>query len=202
MYSHPPEITYQILLNADIPTITKYCSTSKDAGKICNDDRFWREKFVADKILVPVSAKPAKYSWREFYLRLYYKEIRDIQILHLKRAPPKHIWITKSETYGELFATIKSLLIEMQLGSAVLYGKNESSEIVVSLRTGQGYDCITDKPLTSPSIPQTPGKVLDFDEVPKVVYSLSSSFNMSCMYKTFYPFNIWNDLDYIVFFEY
>ena len=59
--SQPLELIYKSLLDLDYTSILNYCSTSREARKICNDNIFWMMKLNYDftiinqdgKILIP-----------------------------------------------------------------------------------------------------------------------------------------------------
>ena len=45
-----PEIDINILLNLDIKSLSKFCSTSKYVQDFCSDDYFWQKKFGRDSL--------------------------------------------------------------------------------------------------------------------------------------------------------
>lgn len=198
MNTPPREILYDILLDTDIPTITKYCQTSKEAGKICNDDRFWQQKFIRDRIETP--PKPEGYSWKEFYLKVYYNMIRPIRVYYRVKSAQQmrgHFWIGQTVTYDKLFAMLKLLLTETKTETATLLSRGRGGKIVFTLQGGQSTACLANKPLTSPAIPAN-NRPLDF-EIPTVMYSLFPAMsNISCANQNFLHFSLWFELNAIV----
>lgn len=51
----PQETMKEILLRANTDTIKRYCQTSTIAKRLCDDERFWKEKFARDNLYFPIS---------------------------------------------------------------------------------------------------------------------------------------------------
>jgi hypothetical protein len=43
-------VNYEILKNLDIKSLNRFCSTNQNAREICNNNQFWKEKFLMDKL--------------------------------------------------------------------------------------------------------------------------------------------------------
>lgn len=43
-----PDTDRLVLLNAPYDAISALCSTSKTVSRICNDDNFWKQKWIQD----------------------------------------------------------------------------------------------------------------------------------------------------------
>lgn len=77
------ELTYdtmrEVLLRSNADTIRQYCRTSTVARLLCQDERFWREKFTKDNIYFPLV-----WEGDDTYLDMYdllSKNIGDIRII-------------------------------------------------------------------------------------------------------------------------
>ncbi len=73
----PADTLYNIMLNADIDTIKNYCTTSKEANKICHDKHFWINKFKIENYIVP-----KKYNMEE-YIKIHDLTLKAKQLLML-----------------------------------------------------------------------------------------------------------------------
>jgi hypothetical protein len=64
----PDEIKLRILLNAEFPELMNLCRTNVSFQRICQDERFWRDRLSRD--FPDYFGKPST-SWRQLYERLY-----------------------------------------------------------------------------------------------------------------------------------
>lgn len=70
-----PELNLKVLFELPLPEILRFCQTSKEYQKLCQDEHFWKEKLERD---YPGSTqfKTPDLSYREMYLAFYYFHTR------------------------------------------------------------------------------------------------------------------------------
>ena len=61
---------YELLLNADVNTIGNLCQSHKRAYEICNDNRFWIEKFSYDDLPI-MTMQNTSAGWLKEYKDVY-----------------------------------------------------------------------------------------------------------------------------------
>ena len=108
------DVDYEILLRMDLKDLLKSCSLNKNFHAICNDELFWKEKSDSD---YPGIRKPVDLKYRDFYIKMYRNEIKQILVRvsvlneivatsmtmqaiaeRSKRANVTNIWISKTDT--------------------------------------------------------------------------------------------------------
>jgi hypothetical protein len=62
-----PDVDILILLDMDEQTLAAACRTDKYAKSICNNDNFWRQKFLQLPTTYKNKVKPTDKTWREYY---------------------------------------------------------------------------------------------------------------------------------------
>lgn len=68
MNSTARDTLYIILLNANLATISQYCQINRNAIQICNNNRFWQEKYLRDFGFTPSTANT---NWYQLYQTRY-----------------------------------------------------------------------------------------------------------------------------------
>ncbi len=61
----PSDIFTELLLKADLGTISKLCQTNREIFHICNNEIFWQKKTEQD---YSIDSKPNDISWMQIYL--------------------------------------------------------------------------------------------------------------------------------------
>ena len=72
----PTEINYEFLFNLSGPDLFNLCRVNRYYNAICNDETFWRQKFLYE--FGPME-KPSNLTWKQFYIERFFKII-DLSI--------------------------------------------------------------------------------------------------------------------------
>ena len=128
-----PELTLQIFLTLDYPTLLSFCQTSLEIRALCSDDYFWRLKVRQD--FGVTQYKPQGMSHQEQYRTLYYLPSLDDAIrtgrldqvaLHLSRGyvpTPQQVNLAGTPELLDYFAERGYLPDEEAYIPAVQYGR-------------------------------------------------------------------------------
>lgn len=84
MLTKTKDTEYLVLSNLDDRSLLNYCKTAKSAKKICNDDNFWKLRFINKFGERYMKYKSEEKSWKQFYLEIVsFLDVDDIEEIEL-----------------------------------------------------------------------------------------------------------------------
>ena len=64
------DLDLEILMNLPDRDLLNYCSTNKDIYNMCNNDMFWRKRFIKRFGEIPAKYKPKERKWKNHYMQV------------------------------------------------------------------------------------------------------------------------------------
>ena len=64
------DLDLEILMNLPDRDLLNYCSTNKDIYNMCNNDHFWRKRFIKRFGEMAAQYKPKERKWKNHYMRV------------------------------------------------------------------------------------------------------------------------------------
>jgi len=96
--SIPNEQLLPILVSLNVADLLNFCQTNKQFREFCQSDYLWQQKTFME---YDISDKPADISWKQYYIRLSLKNIKNIDVFY-KDSKIGSIWIEKTDTIGKI----------------------------------------------------------------------------------------------------
>ena len=66
--SMPRDVRFSILMNLPITDVTQLCQANKDCAKICQDEEFWKRRYLNQ---YKVYDKPDNMTWKKWYKKIF-----------------------------------------------------------------------------------------------------------------------------------
>ena len=70
------DVLFNVLLSTDFEDLENLCKTNQQARRYCNDEYFWKTKFLHDKLPLFTSIENWKITYRQIY-----KILKDIETI-------------------------------------------------------------------------------------------------------------------------
>jgi hypothetical protein len=114
------DVDHQILIKLDIQNLSKLCRTNKYTQELCDDEDFWKKKFIFEKLPLSLSTKPTLNEWLVIYKKtkisqLYTADtlkVYDIQYKNSEIKPTIYIYnIIKVKNFNNIIKRLYNISI-------------------------------------------------------------------------------------------